>query len=70
MGRKVTEASKRGREVCVRQPDGSYADTAIHGEIMSGVDDSDFCAKTRAKLLARGVPVSVLDRVLPIKAAP
>jgi len=54
----------------VRQPDGSYADTAIHGEIMSGVDDSDFCAKTRAKLLARGVPVSVLDRVLPIKAAP
>jgi hypothetical protein len=58
---------RRGGEVCVQQPDGSYSDAAIHEQIMDGVDTSDFEMETRAKLLAKGVPVSVLDLVLPVK---
>ena len=52
---------KRGGEVCVRQPDGSYSDTAIHEAMMDGVDDSDFRAQSRAKLRALGVPSEVLQ---------
>jgi hypothetical protein len=57
--------TKRGGEVCVRQPDGSYFDAAIHEEIMAGVDDSDIRATTRLKLLAAGVPAGDLNRVFP-----
>ena len=52
---------RRGGEVCVRQPDGSYSDAAIHEEIMAGVDDSEFRAQSRAKLRALGVPPEVLQ---------
>ena len=53
----------QGSEVCIRLPDESYSDAAIHEAIMAGVDDSDIRARTRAKLLAAGVPMADLDRV-------
>jgi hypothetical protein len=53
--------TKGGGEVCVRQPDGTYSDVAIHEEIMAGVDDSEFRAQSRAKLRALGVPPEVLQ---------
>jgi hypothetical protein len=55
------EKPKRGGEVCVRQPDGSYSDTAIHEAIMDGVDDSQFRAQSRAKMRAKGIPEEVLQ---------
>ena len=57
----------RGGEVCVPLADGSFCDAALHEAIMARVNDSDLNlkARTRAKLLATGVPVAVLDRVLP-----
>lgn len=33
---------RRGGEVCVQQPDGSYSDAEIHEQMVQGVGDSDF----------------------------
>jgi hypothetical protein len=63
----LNRTKKCGGEVCVKLPDGSYSDAQIHEQILSGVDTSDFEMATRAKLLAQGVPISVLDSVLPVK---
>lgn len=57
--------NKRGGEVCVRNADGTYSDTAIHEQIMAGVDDSDFRAKTRLRLLAKGIPAENLNGLFP-----
>jgi hypothetical protein len=46
---------------------GNLSNSALHGQMTEGVDDHDFRMKTRAKLLAKGAPVAVLDRVLPEK---
>ena len=63
------EANSRGGEVCIELPDSrGYSDAEIHEQILNGVDTSEFEMTTRAKLLAQGVPISVLDRVLPDKA--
>lgn len=53
--------TKQGGEVCVRQPDGTYSDVAIHEEIMAGVDDSEFRARTRSHLRAKGIPSEALQ---------
>jgi hypothetical protein len=61
----MNKTARDGGEVCVRQPDGSYSDAAIHEAIMAGVDDSEFRAQSRAKMHARGVPAAVLNRLYP-----
>lgn len=53
--------NRRGSEVCVQNPDGTYSDAAIHEQIIANVDDSDFRAETRLKLLALGVPASAVN---------
>jgi len=63
----VNKIDRRGGEVCVQQPDGTYSDEAIHEAIMEGVDTSKFEMETRAQLLAQSVPISVLDMILPVK---
>ena len=54
----------------MRNPDYGYSDAALHEQMTEGVDDSDFRMQTRAKLLAAGIPVAALDRVLPEKPRP
>jgi hypothetical protein len=44
---------------------GKLSNARLHEQMTEGVDDFDFRMKTRAKLLAAGVPVAALDRVLP-----
>jgi hypothetical protein len=46
---------------------GKLSSSALHEQMTEGVDDHDFRMKTRAKLLAAGVPVTALDSVLPEK---
>jgi hypothetical protein len=67
-GLMVEKTNRCGGEVCVEQPDGSFSDAAIHEQILNGVDTYDFEMATWAKLRAQGVPVSVLDSVLPLKS--
>jgi hypothetical protein len=59
---------RRGGEACVQISGGGYSDAALHEQLTEGVDDSDFRMETRAKLLAQGVPISALDRVLPVRS--
>jgi hypothetical protein len=42
----------------------------LQEQMVEGVDDYDFRMQTRAALLAAGVPVADLDRVLPEKPRP
>lgn len=46
---------------------GNVSNSRLHEQMTEGVDDHDFRMQTRAKLLAKGVPVAVLDSVLPEK---
>lgn len=46
---------------------GNVSNSHLHEQMTEGVDDHDFRMQTRAKLLAKGVPVAVLDSVLPEK---
>jgi hypothetical protein len=46
--------------------DGNVSNSRLHEQMTEGVDDYDFRMETRAKLLAQGVPISALDRVLPV----
>lgn len=46
---------------------GNLTNSALHEQMTEGVEDHDFRMQTRAKLLAKGVPVTVLDSVLPEK---
>jgi hypothetical protein len=57
--------AKRSDGVCVVDADSSLSNAALHEQMTEGADDSDIRARTRAKLLAYGVPAAVLDRVLP-----
>jgi hypothetical protein len=62
----MNDKSSRPRgTVSVLRSDGSHSDIGLHEEMMAGVDDSDIRMRTRQTFLARGVPVEVLDRVLP-----
>ena len=47
---------------------GKLSNARLHEQMTEGVDDYVFRMKTRAKLLAQGVPVAALDRLLPEKA--
>jgi hypothetical protein len=55
-----------GGEACTVSRDGTVSAHALHEALTEGVDDSEFCLRTREKLRAKGVPESVLDSVLPI----
>jgi hypothetical protein len=44
---------------------GRLSNAQLHEQMTEGVEDYDFRMQTRAKLLAAGVPVAALDRVLP-----
>jgi hypothetical protein len=44
--------------------DGKLSNARLHEQMTEGVDDYEFRMQTRAKLLARGVPVAALDMVL------
>ena len=57
--------TKKGSEVSIRLPDESYSDAVIHEAITARVDDSNIRARSRATLLAAGVPIAVLDKVVP-----
>jgi hypothetical protein len=48
---------------CVVNADGTLSNAELHEQMTEGVDDSDFRAKTRSWLLAKGVPAEVLTRV-------
>jgi hypothetical protein len=50
-----------GGEVCVKKADGTYSADALHEQMTAGVDDSDFRAKTRATLHAKGIPATALN---------
>ena len=56
---------RRSGECCIRYPDGSVSDDALHEEMLAGVDVSDFEAESRAQLLANGVPADALNRLFP-----
>lgn len=55
----------RAGECCVRGADGSLSDYPIQEELVEGIDDSGFRARTRAALLAAGVPAEHLNRLFP-----
>lgn len=59
------QKSIRGGEACVLLEDGSVSSAALHEQLTEGVDDRDFRAGTREKLLAQGVPASALNRLFP-----
>jgi hypothetical protein len=54
-----------GGEACVRNADGTYSAAELHEAMTAGIDDSDIRARTRAQLLATGVPAADLNRVFP-----
>ena len=47
---------------------GKLSNDVLHEQMTQGVDDYDLRMKSRAKLLAAGVPVAALDSVLPDKS--
>ena len=59
--------SKKTDAAATVDKDGKVSNSALHEQMTEGVDDYDFRMQTRAKLLAAGVPVATLDRVLPEK---
>jgi hypothetical protein len=61
------EKKKAGGECCNQNADGTFSDYPLQEQMVEGVDDYDFRMQTRAKLLAAGVPIADLDKVLPEK---
>jgi hypothetical protein len=59
--------TKKSDSAATVDKNGNLSNSALHEQMTEGVDDHDFRMQTRAKLLAAGVPVAVLDRVLPEK---
>jgi hypothetical protein len=59
--------SNRRDSAATVDKNGNLSNSRLHGQMTEGVDDYDFRMETRAKLLAQGVPVSALDRVLPLE---
>jgi hypothetical protein len=58
--------SKSRDAACVVESDGSLSNAALHEALIAGVDDLDLRSRTRAKLLSKGLPLAVLDSVLPV----
>jgi hypothetical protein len=58
---------KRRDSACFVAVDGSLSNALLHEQMIKGVDDHDFRMQTRAELLAAGVPITVLDSVLPFR---
>jgi hypothetical protein len=58
---------KRGYVACMQLPDGSYSDDEIHELMTAGVDDYDCRLQTRRRLIAAGVPIADMDRLIPEK---
>lgn len=56
---------RRSGEGCTRLPDGSVSADALVEQMLAGVDDYDFCMQDKARLIARGVPKAVADRLIP-----
>jgi len=56
-------SQKTGGECCVRHSDGTLSAYPLQEEMCEGVDDSEFRAKTRQKLLERGLPREHVDRL-------
>jgi len=56
--------SRRSDGVCVVDADGSLSNSALHEQMTDGTDDSDIRARTRTELLAAGVSMTDLDRVM------
>jgi hypothetical protein len=52
-------------ECCVRRADGTVSDRSLHEQMMEGVDDSEFRARSRQKLLERGLKPEQVDRFFP-----
>jgi hypothetical protein len=47
---------RRTGECCVVFPDGSLSADALVEEMLAGVDDYDFCALDKSRLIKNGVP--------------
>jgi len=60
----------RNDSVATIDNDGKVSNSRLHEQMTEGVDDYDFRMQTRAKLLAGGVPASVLDSVLAVNRDP
>jgi len=60
-----TAPNRREGECCVRRPDGTVSDRSLHEQIMEGVDDSEFRARSRQRLLERGLRPEQVDRLFP-----
>jgi hypothetical protein len=58
---------KRRDSASTIDANGVESNARLHEEMCEGVDDYDFRMKTREALLKKGVPLHVLDAVLPVK---
>jgi len=56
---------RRGGECCVRRSDGSLSAYPLQEQLVEGVDDSDFRAKTRQRLLDKGLTPEQVDGLFP-----
>jgi hypothetical protein len=65
-GLTVKSKARRRDSAASLDKDGGVSNSRLHEQMTEGVDDYDFRMETRAKLLAQGVPISALDRVLPV----
>jgi hypothetical protein len=50
---------------CVLTADGKVSAYPLHEQLVEGVDDSDFRAETRRKLLERGLKPEQIDGLFP-----
>ena len=50
---------------CVLTADGKVSAYPLHQQMVEGVDDSDFRARTRQRLLARGLKPDQIDGLFP-----
>jgi hypothetical protein len=55
----------RGGECCIQRADGSLSAYPLQEQMVEGVDDSDFRAKTRLVLLKKGLTRQQLDGLFP-----
>jgi hypothetical protein len=59
------DKKKSGGECCIHYPDGTFSDYPLQEQMIEGIDDSDFRAQTRRKLLARGLTPQQIDGLFP-----
>jgi hypothetical protein len=61
----MTRTNHGADAACVLNRDGSISNSELHEQMTEGVDDSDFRAKTRECLLAKGIPAENLNGLFP-----